>query len=155
MLGRVGYDVAMFLGRHKAFPGGLGPKMIKSASVFAVDAVKHVNNPATRVQERSLIKWPAIIWEICGIHADHVARACTYEAKYVEFHNFTDHKMDMWGNPILPNEPPSARLAEGTIWKGNSEDFKFTPRVYLPISEITVKKATPGNAVVADDQRQQ
>jgi hypothetical protein len=148
----MGYDVAMFLSRHKAFSGGLGPKIIKSATVFAVDCQKAINNPATGAQERALIKWPAIIWEICGIHAYLVAKACAYEQKYVESYNFTSHKKDIQGNPILPNDRPSTRLAQDIISKGN--DAKFAPRVYLPLQEIMLSRQTPGNMAVAVAERE-
>ena len=144
----------MFLGRHKDFHSGLGHKIIKSATVFAVDTLKVVVNSATGARARTLIKWPVIIWEICNIDVKHVAKALAYVAKYVEPLPPQAHKLDIQGNPVLPTHSVPNRLAQSIIFDDKDEDGVICPRIFLPIPEINIANRFPGNMVVEKDERQ-
>ena len=152
LLGIAGMEITKFLGRHKGGANtAVGFKMIKSATVFAVDSVKTVAYGPPRGEQHVLIKWPAIIWELCDNDVEVIAVADKYEAEYV---NASDlHKKDEQGCWLLPDTPSGPRLAQHTIENGNREGWKFSPRVYLPVSELMAQKKTPGNMVVGEDER--
>lgn len=147
----IGYQVAMLLGRHKrpVSPdqrGGLGHHMVHSITIFATDSVKAHDYKTGKKVQRTLVKWPVVIWRICPFNKEIAEKALYLEAEYFD-HAKDIHKMGDDGKASLPCRHPGAESPRlGHRYSAGG----YKPRIFLPSEHIEASKKIPGNMVIGD-----